>query len=518
MAYFHTIKFGERIPRDAKSCAFLVHDNWDDWGKYQTVFNLTILAEDGQSTNIGRLKIGEEGLKPSPSISIGQRAPSLPSEFDKLPDHFFSLGQNESFYESLAQFETEDRIRVLLSLRDCAYDLDLFARVEHEDVAQESLLRDVNAHTVRTRFHRLARGNATLSKYKFRYMLPMTEDDESAVQLTFEVTPYVQPPTNVHVLIGRNGVGKSRCIHGIARALASSSLNFPKDGHLEFEPESTNPFTAPTLNEFTGLVVVSFSAFDSFTIPVDSKRGIRIAYVGLQKAPADSGELTKSRNELADEFVQALRACRRGTLGKRLKDCLAIVETDPIFADADLGHFLNVEEEAWESAARNAFLALSSGHAIVALTIARLVEIVGEKTLVLLDEPESHLHPPLLSALVRCVSRLLIDRNGVAIVSTHSPVVLQEVPRACVWILQRTGKVSRALRPTIETFGENVASLTREAFGLEVTNSGFHKLLEESLQSGTPDYQQALRTFNGQLGADARAILMTLVAERGKRG
>jgi hypothetical protein len=36
--------------------------------------------------------------------------------------------------------------------------------------------------------------------------------------------------------------------------------------------------------------------------------------------------------------------------------------------------------------------------------------------------------PPLLAAMMRALSDLLVDRNGVAVVATHSPVVLQEVP------------------------------------------------------------------------------------------
>lgn len=87
---------------------------------------------------------------------------------------------------------------------------------------------------------------------------------------------------------------------------------------------------------------------------------------------------------------------------------------------------------------RSLFGKLSSGHKIVLLTITRLVETVEERTLVLLDEPEAHLHPPLLSALVRALSDLLINRNGVGIIATHSPVVLQEVPRSCVWKVRRT--------------------------------------------------------------------------------
>ena len=71
--------------------------------------------------------------------------------------------------------------------------------------------------------------------------------------------------------------------------------------------------------------------------------------------------------------------------------------------------------------------------------IAKLIELVEEKTLVLMDEPEEHLHPPLVAAFIRALSNLLTYRNGVGIVATHSPVIVQEVPKKCVWILRRSG-------------------------------------------------------------------------------
>ncbi|MFG4140517.1 AAA family ATPase, partial [Klebsiella pneumoniae] len=62
----------------------------------------------------------------------------------------------------------------------------------------------------------------------------------------------------------------------------------------------------------------------------------------------------------------------------------------------------------------------SSGHSIVLLIICRLIEELEEKTLVLLDEPESHLHPPLLSTFIRILSDLLVKRNGIGLIATHS--------------------------------------------------------------------------------------------------
>lgn len=156
---------------------------------------------------------------------------------------------------------------------------------------------------------------------------------------------------------------------------------------------------------------------------------------------------------------------------------------------------------------------MSSGHKIVLLTITRLVETLEERSLVLLDEPESHLHPPLLAAFIRALSDLLIERNGVAIVATHSPVILQEVPKSCVWKLRRSGEHVAADRPEIETFGENVGILTQEVFGLEVAKSGFHRMLADQIGFRT-SYDQVLERFGGSLGSEARALLQSLLAAR----
>jgi predicted ATP-dependent endonuclease of OLD family len=144
-----------------------------------------------------------------------------------------------------------------------------------------------------------------------------------------------------------------------------------------------------------------------------------------------------------------------------------------------------------------------------------LVETVQERTLVLLDEPEAHLHPPLLSAFVRSLSDLLINRNGVAIIATHSPVVLQEVPKSCAWKIRRNGTKVDAERPEIETFGENVGVLTREVFGLEVTHSGFHKMLSDAVGDDA-SFADVVDIFDGELGGEAKAIIRALIAVRSK--
>ncbi|MXW87565.1 MAG: ATP-binding protein, partial [Boseongicola sp. SB0667_bin_21] len=153
-----------------------------------------------------------------------------------------------------------------------------------------------------------------------------------------------------------------------------------------------------------------------------------------------------------------------------------------------------------------------SGHKVVLLTVTKLVEKVEERTLVLMDEPEAHLHPPLLAAFVRSLSDLLVNRNGVGILATHSPVVLQEVPRTCVWKLRRHGESAFADRPRIETFAEHVGHLTHEVFGLEVTRSGFHRMISEEAGPGMT-FNAVMDRFRREVGSEGRALISMLLAQ-----
>ncbi len=61
-----------------------------------------------------------------------------------------------------------------------------------------------------------------------------------------------------------------------------------------------------------------------------------------------------------------------------------------------------------------------------------------------------------------------------------------------------------------ETFAENVGVLTREVFGLEVSKSGFHDLLESSVSEGK-GYEEIEHEYQNQLGFEGKAILRSMV-------
>jgi predicted ATPase len=510
--FFTVLSKDGRAPAGARDRAFLFRDNWDDWNKYQTMFYLKVADAEGVVHDVGSVKIGQVGLRSAPTVEPGQRAPEIPAEFDALDNRFFSLGQGEDYYVTLNGMVAALKDRVLKGLRDVAFNLDIFEACLGEDVMGNSLLRDIRQENVRSRLNRITRGDAALTKFNFRYTLPNAKDVPPAI-LDFVVRPESVPPTNVHVLIGRNGVGKSRCIRGLTEALLG------REGNPDQPPGIIELIRAPLESgwSFAGLILISFSAFDNYDLDPVATDNMGSTQVGLRHKITVNGQDQfgmKSPAELAVDFRKSLSQCRNGLKADRWRDAVRTLETDDLFAEADVTALLDEARGAdWNERTQKGFERLSSGHAIILLTVTRLVELVDEKTLVLLDEPEGHLHPPLLSAFIRCLSDLLVKRNGVAIIASHSPVVLQEVPRLCAWKLRRSRSVSVAERTTLETFGENVGLLTREVFGLEVTRAGFHQLLRKAVAEGR-SFKDIVDYFDDQLGVEARAIVQALIAER----
>lgn len=215
---------------------YLIIDRWDDWGKYRTQFSVHVIDGAGEDHSLGSVKIGEKGLQPrggGETLEPGFRAPTLQPEFDSLEQQHFSMGQGENYYETLNELDDDFRIAILEGLRDCAYDLTIFEENISEDVMSESLLRDVQQRNVRNRYHRLAQGDAVLTRFEFSFTFPASEKGEKPPTLTFKVRPHTEPPTNVHVLIGRNGVGKTRCIQNIIRSVFGGAQPNAQNGLLE---------------------------------------------------------------------------------------------------------------------------------------------------------------------------------------------------------------------------------------------------------------------------------------------
>ncbi|RVD75501.1 AAA family ATPase [Pseudomonas koreensis] len=496
----------ETFPSGVKNSTFLTIDNWNDFS-FTTMFYVTLFDEIGSKHDIGNVKIGFKG-----QIESETTASKIGKNFTNLNEIFFSLGTDVDYYKKLSKISADTCEKLLIGLRDIVFSTDNLKNAMGERVFSTSLLRGVSINTINEQFKRVLSGGAERTDFSFIYKKQSTER-MAGFELSFEVKALSTPSTNIHAIIGRNGVGKTTILNGMIEAVTGSQSN--EDGFF-LRNIFGNQHTPINSGYFSSLVSVSFSAFDPFDPPAEQsnpEKGTCYFYIGLKESSPNGSKL-KVLPQLHAEYLSSLRACvSEPRKRNRWHTAIKALESDENFGEMGLPKLLSLSGHEFIDKAMELISRMSSGHAVVLLTITKLVSTVEEKTLVILDEPESHLHPPLLSAFIRALSELLHDRNGVAIIATHSPVVIQELPTSCAWKINRSRLIIDTKRPEIQTFGENVGVLTREVFGLEVKKSGFHKMLELSVQKGGT-FEQIMYEYNFQLGFEAQAILRAMICSR----
>lgn len=482
---------------------FLIKTEWDDWFTYNTSYEVWIVDEK-ENRSIGTTKIGSFSMDANE-----ERSPNLPTEFNELSNEFFSLGNDEAFYIELNRKENKVYRESLLSrLNDIALDENIHKSAKEYPVYKKSLTRFIREETINGRFRRLANGIVKLSNYHFNYRI----NDKSS-KLEFKVEHSTLPPSNIHTIIGRNGVGKSYLLTEMVKSIITENPNF------YFETESNDNF-------FTNILYVNFSTFENKVLP-ENNGDYKIKYYSLTpKNKIDDEEKYKFYNQNTEEiiptemdalFIESVTNCF--TNKPRLwKESVNILYSDPVFKNLNIiglyeNFALSDTKNEYYRNAYNLFNKLSSGHKIVILTLTKLIELSEEKTLIIMDEPEMHLHPPLLGSFIRSISFLLNKVNGVSIMATHSPIIIQETQKNCVYKLNRDNEIHHAERPTIETFGEDIGTLTNEVFGLEVTESGFHTIIDELVKNGN-SFEDSCRKLNNKIGSEGRAILFSKVKQR----
>ncbi|WP_018306974.1 AAA family ATPase [Desulfitobacterium hafniense] len=518
---------------------YMKYIHYDDYG-YCTSFKAYYIGSlsDFKIEELGFVKIGhislEKYVEPGKSQN-GYNSYSIIDlmpigSFNELTDTFFSLGEDISYYKNITELFGEYLWEYCENLRDLAYDFEKFKElyIKRELCLINSLMRSLHYPNIE-QFNRIVNGEAELTDYNviFNY---------GEQEISVNVIPNSLPPSNIHVLIGRNGVGKTWILYHMMHAILSN-MNLDLNNCYSNKYSLNDKFEIlSNSNAFAGAIGVSFSVFDdafsSITFDQSTELNIDILklpqrnqikddfdkkykYIGLiHKNQKDGRTKVKSVENLAEEFEVVINKIKKSN--EKRKSYLEMCEqlmTDPMFSDNGFIVLLNdfcINMEKSELVIKQ-FKRLSSGHMIIILSLTLLCESVFEKTIVLIDEPETHLHPPLLSTYVRTLSFLLRKKNAVAIIATHSPIVVQEVPRSCVTKIDRNQADMYFSRPDIESFAANTDSLTRDIFGYEVMKTGFYKLLENEIEDS---FEKTFNKFDEQIGFLGQIMIQRLIKKR----
>lgn len=461
----------------------LKRNSWDDYG-FRTTFEATLWLEEDHSVELGELKIGREGMKSTTSSGRVE----IPESFDELPLEYFSLGQNRSYYHALESLDGVLRMDFATSLRDIPIlGLDR-EQLELEDVYRISLLRfstamaamdaaaERFAPAVKARVDRF-RFEATLDGASGPHVIPFDFEADSGI------------PHRINVLVGANGVGKTQVMARLAALLSgfedSETVKERKASGQTFEVlGSLTP--RPSLY---AVIAVSFSAFDDFDIPTATEsQNFEYSYCGLR---LPDGRIA-DKAALAKRIATAVR-----NMDDAQKDVLRHV------IDAVLPELAEIAVESSKLYNR-----LSAGQRIVLNIICDVIRRIRERSLILLDEPETHLHPQLLATFISVLGLILEKYDSFAVIATHSPLAVQQIVAKRVHVIRRMAeRVPSVAPPSLETFGASLTDITREVFDAIESDRDYRDALDQLLEMHGRDAEAIKALFPRGLGMSAEIYL-----------
>ena len=338
---FLIIPRSDQIPDKGIRTVYLKIDFWNDFS-FVTMFYLSLHDDKGQVHDIGNVKIGFRGQDTSKSTYK-----MFGNSFESLPEDYFSLGTDVDYYHRLAKLPKNFQDDLLGSLNDMVFEPAHMNVAQGENVFRTSLLRDVSLSVIKGQYTRVLGGQAPLTDFKFSYCRP-DEEKMAGIELDFSVKAGSKPSTNIHALIGRNGVGKTTVLNGMIEAI--TNIGSSAGQFCDKEGWQSSPIAK---DYFSSLVSVSFSAFDPFNPPCeqpDPSKGACYFYIGLRKTDGDDLHTLKDLPDLRIEFINSLKSClSQQSRRTRWKRAIKALESDENFAEMQLLRLVQYADEELEA-------------------------------------------------------------------------------------------------------------------------------------------------------------------------
>lgn len=448
-------------------CFRLDSSEWNDWFTWKTLYILSYLETEENKTYIGNIKI----MKVGEDITDN----SLPETFKYLPEGFYSLGESENFYQLMKSVRPNDFYSVFLALHDTALFPKTYDAIKDNVCFQRSLLRE-KSYRYALDMSRYALNGINVDnyyKFSYAYLAPYMKDEpNNYINLDFDFIYNSHFEQRLYAIIGQNGVGKTRLLTSLAEEFSKAHPNniFPRK---------------PVYNK---VMSVSFSAFDTMPLPQPNAQ-FNYVYLGLR-----NNENKPPLEYLMDRLQHNLQIINEQHQHHTWK---VLVNNTVMSLRLISGDSNNDREPIEIDKLLPQIELLSSGEKIIIYTISCILAEIKDNSLLLFDEPETHLHPNAISNLITALYEILSKFNSFCIVATHSPMIIQEVSSKCVFILRRIDDCLEINKPNYETFAESITTITDDIFGNRQVGRYYKKALD-LLSEETENYEDILKILKTQ--------------------
>ncbi|PSM13050.1 AAA family ATPase [Stenotrophomonas maltophilia] len=518
----HTsVYFCSRRPsrgRDGELCIYISpsEDDWNDYGtQLRAVANvwsgkefvhvpalIGFYGKDAKSAN-GRLRLKEITSKSSRAIPA--------NEFD----FFLMLPAMEHYRILVGSIGPKQSKSILMAARDLAtwYHFkpsSTWIRVAMQDEAFSlSFMRDSEVHFALYNAGYVLRGldqevtarPATCWDLNFKIS---SSENEHSIRLRFDHSDFL--PRRISVIIGKNGVGKSQSLRAIAKSLLQAAPGLvdsnggrPRVSRLiAFSPSGEGTASFPAESEKYATWYRKFPIGRTSRQPQDR----RASEVIVRLARSQATIAGATRLELFRSSLTAITGYEQ--LGLSVTSGLPILLRDlrGSTSIASLRTIARIDRsKAPVRVVDGAALPLSSGEASFVTFAAQLCDCIENGSLVLLDEPETHLHPNLISSFCSLLEKTLRATGSSAVIATHSAYFVREVFREQVTVINRTGNFTEIVKPRLRTFGADIGAISRFVFGEEDESRLAHQLMRQ-IVSHEADWDTVYTKYKDELSME----------------
>ena len=488
---YNAVSFYERNVKwpEEHNCFVLTFNYaWNDYS-YKTRYRL-YYVQDGNATAIDEVKIMKRGTVDT--------SDELPSQFVALGEDFCSLGCSIMYYRTMKSLFGNEAYVVLSQLRDVAFYESIYKSFEDDGIFRTSLLRDNISERARRegRYYVYGRNMEEAYSFSYKYVLPYHGED---VEIEFKYKYDGQDFERIIGLIGENGVGKTSLIKKILESLIyNDNRNFT----------GLRPL-------FSSVLMISYSPFDHYPLATDdNKFFINYEYSGLMKDKEDMFT-TKEQVEILSKNIERIYS-RKYNFYKRWEHLVnKVIPIDKFDSIIEIGDpdKISIDKDKLFDLCDKA----SSGETMFLYSISAIMAKIRNDSLIIMDEPEQHLHPRAVTALMHSVYKILKMYDSYALISTHSPYVIRELVSPNVLIFKRFDDELAVKRIGIESFGEDVSVLSDVVFGNMSEEKRYERFIEDVVERNKYDYDASiaeLQTGPNSLGLNAKLLIRSVINRR----
>lgn len=448
-----------RMPQSQPCLKLIFNDDWNDYG-YSTWFVLWYIHDDAKDC------IGDIKLMHRDSSDVYDE---LPDSFNTLDESFCSVGIDISFYKSLLNhFGKKAAYDILNRLQDCIVIPHKLEAFSAHDVFTTSLKRDMSTKRVFDEALLLMEGRDTSDAYSFVYQFTPKYNEAVTVPWNLHIEYDAPRIKRTFALIGINGVGKTLLLSSMMDDLV----------HQNTEALSRIPLIMSAL-------IICSSRFDEYKKIKQEDVKIPLSLVSLVQEDKTIEELTSAIKKILSRETFLLNgnmlhihqhyvSLLKQQLGDHIAQGLILEEEK----DGQKKYYLD------ENRLRELVEKMSTGQLQIFSLITYVCAEIHLSTLIVIDEPEVHLHPHLITNFFVSLNKLLEYFNSYAILPTHSPLVVRECVGQNVYLMTCSHQVPTIAEVPFNTFGEDISTLYENIFEYHEQNSYFYSVVNKQAERG----------------------------------